>query len=127
MKIVGYSDRLSVQPEQSIRFMVSSELPAYRTEIVRLIHGDSNPKGPGVKHEPVETPVTGQYRGRPQKFSRGSFVIAPGSTAPNDSAFDLTRGFTVQALRSLLQRRDNNVLRLTDHVLRRFASDGPRS
>ena len=42
MKIVGYADRLSVQPGQSIRFMVSSELPAYRTEIVRLIHGYDN-------------------------------------------------------------------------------------
>jgi hypothetical protein len=30
MKVLGYPDRQSVQPGQTIRFMVSSELPRYR-------------------------------------------------------------------------------------------------
>src|SRR6267378_6258908 len=55
MQVVGYGDRLSVQPGETIRFMVSSELPGYRADIVRLIHGDTNPKGPGFKEELVES------------------------------------------------------------------------
>ena len=49
MKIVGYSDRFSVRPGQTIRFMVSSEAPAYRAQLVRLRHTDANPQGPGCK------------------------------------------------------------------------------
>ena len=47
--IVGYADHLRVQPGETIRFMVSSEVPRYRADIVRLIHGDANPAGPGIK------------------------------------------------------------------------------
>ena len=47
--IVGYASHLRVQPGETIRFMVSSEVPRYRADIVRLIHGDANPKGPGIK------------------------------------------------------------------------------
>ena len=46
MGIVGYADQLSVQPGDIIQFMVSSQLPQYRADIVRLIHGP-NPLGPG--------------------------------------------------------------------------------
>ena len=92
MKIVGYSDRLSVQQGQSIRFMVSSKSPTYRAEVVRLIHGDANPKGPGVKHESVATPVSGEYPGRLQELHRGSFVVVT-----DTSALDYTDGLTLQA------------------------------
>ena len=46
--IVGYADHLSVQPGETIQFMVSSQLPSYDADIVRLIHGDPNPLGPGI-------------------------------------------------------------------------------
>ena len=92
MKIVGYTDRLSVQQGQSIRFMVSSKLPNYQAEIVRLIHGDANPKGPGVKHKPVTTPVNGRYQGRLQQLHRGSFVVIADTLT-----LDYSRGFTLQA------------------------------
>src|SRR5262249_49642029 len=43
MKIVGYADRFSVMPGESIRFMVSCDgISTYRADIVRLIHGDTN-------------------------------------------------------------------------------------
>lgn len=48
--IVGYADRFRVEPGETIRFMVSSESPSYRADIVRLIHGDPNPEGPGRSH-----------------------------------------------------------------------------
>ena len=44
MRVVGYSDPISVRPGETIRFMVSSEAPTYRVDMVRLIHGDDNPR-----------------------------------------------------------------------------------
>ena len=79
--IVGYADRLSVQPGETIRFMVSSEEPEYRADIVRLIHGDANPNGPGFKETPIETPVSGDYAGRRQELPFGSYVVVPDSPA----------------------------------------------
>jgi len=50
--IHGYSDRISVAPGEQIQFMVSCEGAAtYQADIVRLIHGDTNPAGPGFKEE----------------------------------------------------------------------------
>ena len=48
--ITGYSDRISVQPGQTIQFHVHSERSeSYRADIVRLIHGDTNPDGPAIR------------------------------------------------------------------------------
>ena len=49
MKVVGYADRFSVAPDETIRFMVSCELPTYRADIVALstetlIHADRDSK-----------------------------------------------------------------------------------
>ena len=92
MRIVGYSDRLSVQQGQTIQFMVSSKEPTYQADIVRLIHGDPNPKGPGVRQEAIATPVSGEYPGRLQELHRGSFVVVA-----DVSALDYTDGFTLQS------------------------------
>ena len=75
--IVGYADRLSVQPGETIRFMVSSEQPRYRADIVRLIHGDANPNGPGFKEAEIDTPMSGEYDGRRQELPFGSYVRVP--------------------------------------------------
>ena len=48
LKILGYPDRFSVRPGETIRFMVSSALSdPYRADFVRIVHGDVNPDGPG--------------------------------------------------------------------------------
>ena len=92
MKIVGYSDRWSVQPGEKVRFMVSTELSGYRADIVRLIHGDDTPGGPGFKDEPLETSVSGEYPGRQQPIRKGSYV-----TVPDSPALRLSGSFTLQA------------------------------
>ncbi|HOP19092.1 MAG TPA: hypothetical protein PK585_03340, partial [Amphiplicatus sp.] len=74
MKLTGYTDRWSVRPGEQIRCYVSSELPAYRVQLVKLIHGDANPKGPGVKETVIESPVSGEYRGRVQEIYPGSYI-----------------------------------------------------
>ena len=90
--IVGYADQLSVAPGETIRFMVSSELPTYRAEIVRLIHGDANPNGPGVKETLITTPANGDYPGRHQDLPLGSYV-----TVPDAAALRLAGSFTIAA------------------------------
>ena len=94
MKIVGYADRFSVTSGESIRFMVSCDgISTYRADIVRLIHGDTNPAGPGFKAEELETPVRGTYRGRLQPVDAGSAIVVP-----RTSALDAFKSFTVTAM-----------------------------
>lgn len=92
LRLTGYSDRLSVQQGESIRFMVSSEQPQYRMDIVRLIHGDPNPSGPGFKEELIDAPINSVYPGRNQELKIGSYVLVP-----NSSPLQLTGSFTLQA------------------------------
>ncbi len=75
--IVGYADQLGVAPGETIRFLVSSESPRYRADIVRLVHGDPNPEGPGIKEIEVETPVSGEYPGKHQDLPLGSYAVIP--------------------------------------------------
>ena len=81
MQIVGYSDKLSVFPGEEIKFMVSVDGGAeYQVEIVRLIHGDTNPEGPGFKEQVVKTSAAGKYPGRKQEIDAGSYGIVADST-----------------------------------------------
>jgi N,N-dimethylformamidase len=57
--------------------MVSSEEDFYRVDIVRLIHGDANPDGPGFRATKIGTTVDGEYPGREQKLRTGSYAIIP--------------------------------------------------
>ena len=51
--ITGYGDKISVQPGDTVRFMVSCTSPQpYRARLVRVVCGDRNPAGPGVKLPP---------------------------------------------------------------------------
>ncbi len=72
--IIGYSNRLSAQPGDCIKFMVSCFYPTYKADIVHLIHGDEDPRGPGFKEEAIETPVSREYTGRKQDYPMGSYV-----------------------------------------------------
>src|SRR5581483_6592712 len=77
LKIVGYTDRLSVRPGEAVAFKVSCEsgADAYEAEIVRLICGDDSPGGPGFKAEAIAASVNGRYPGRQQLVNCGSFGV----------------------------------------------------
>ena len=85
ISILGYGDRMSVAPGESVRFMVSCEdgAPSYEARIVRLLCTDDHPEGPGRRERDVETPVTGTYAGRQQPIHMGSCVVVPESAALN--------------------------------------------
>ena len=77
MEITGYADRFSVHAGERIRFMVSSQVPRYRAHVVRLIHGDTNPAGPGFKSEAVASTLEGEHEGRHQILRPGSYIHIP--------------------------------------------------
>lgn len=91
-ELTGYAVPMVARPGDTVRFMVSTEAEDYRASIVRLIHGDTNPAGPGYKAIVVDTVANRTYPGRLQRADTGSFVrIDP---AP---ALDVVGGVTLQA------------------------------
>lgn len=76
-ELIGYSDQFSVAPGEKLAFKVSTDLARYEVAIVRLIHGDENPAGPGYKEEVVPTPIDGAYPGRRQEIHCGSWLTVP--------------------------------------------------
>ena len=80
--LLGYCDRFSVRPGEPIAFKVSSETGApFDLEIVRILHGDTNPEGPGYLEEPVATAINGRYPGVRQRVWAGSYAIVPANPA----------------------------------------------
>jgi N,N-dimethylformamidase len=79
--LLGYADRMSVQAGETIGFKVSSEdEAAYTAAIVRLIHADTNPAGPGYREQELPD-FSWQLPGRKQSVHPGSCVIVPPSAA----------------------------------------------
>ena len=90
MPVVGYTDSLTVQPGHTVQFKISSEAPAYSASLVRLVRGDTNADGPGLKVQRISSTFDGVHPGGRQSISAGSFVRIPhrtGLTPPD--------GFTV--------------------------------
>ncbi|TDD92629.1 LamG domain-containing protein [Actinomadura rubrisoli] len=79
--ISGYADRMSVQPGESVKVRVSTKSPAFRATIVRVVHGDADPRGPGIKEQVVPSEVNKEYPGRYQTLPLGSHVTVPDSDA----------------------------------------------
>ncbi len=93
-KILGYSDEISVYPNEAVAFMVSSEEGAdYRASLVRIVHGDTSPEGPGLKLVEVASPIDGSYKGRRQELLAGSYVVVA-----DNRRFAGLGSFTVQAM-----------------------------
>jgi N,N-dimethylformamidase len=92
-RIIGYADRLSVAPGETIAFMVScDEVAAYRAEIVRLTCADPDPGGPGISYEIAAVPGGGSVPGRYQPVHPGSFGVVD-----RGPRLDPTVGFSVAA------------------------------
>ncbi len=91
-ELLGYATPMVVHPGDTVKIMVTTEAPTYHAEIVRLIHGDTNPKGPGFKAEAIATPVNGEYAGRLQFTHTGSYARVEAA-----NTLDLIDGVTIQA------------------------------
>jgi N,N-dimethylformamidase len=77
--LIGYLDRLSARPGEQIAVKVSSQLDRpYRADLMRIIHGDAHPAGPGIKLEDVPVAFAGTYPSRFQPVHLGSCgVVLP--------------------------------------------------
>ena len=66
--ILGYGDRLSVRPGDSIDFKLSVEDTerVFHADVVRLRCSDDSPEGPGFREAPVPSAVDGEYPARRQ-------------------------------------------------------------
>ena len=69
--------------------MSIANVTTYQAEIVRLIHGDTNPAGPGYKEELINTPVSGIYSGKNQPIHAGSYIFVPHNRVLDLSSFTL--------------------------------------
>ena len=85
LTITGYSDRISVRPGETIKFMVNCEHPTYQADIVRLICADDTPSGPGFKEKLVRTPVSKRRKGRRQVIHAGSYAMVESPAVAGDA------------------------------------------
>ena len=82
LKILGYPDRYSVAPGEEIAFKVSlEEGDAFDARILRVIHGDANPAGPGLKFRHIASAVDGRHPGKRQRIDAGSYMIVENAPA----------------------------------------------
>ncbi len=83
--LVGYLDRLSARPSEAIAVKVSSQLGVpYTADLVRIIHADPNPDGPGVKLEERASDFAGLYPSRAQGVDQGSYAVVDADLAVPD-------------------------------------------
>ena len=80
--LVGYLDRWSARAGEAIAVKVSSALgEPYAADLVRIIHADPNPDGPGMKLEPVPSAWAGRYPSRTQAVVPGSYGVVDAALA----------------------------------------------
>ena len=78
LKITGYSDKYSAHPGEEVKFYVNAEYnDSYEVQLVRLIHGDTNPEGPGYKEAEIDASCNGNYQGKNQRIHGGSYIVIP--------------------------------------------------
>ena len=80
--LVGYLDRLSARPGEAVAVKVSSALAGpYEADLVRIIHADPNPAGPGLKYEATAAGFAGAYPSRVQAVRPGSYGVVEAALA----------------------------------------------
>jgi N,N-dimethylformamidase len=112
--LTGYADRLSVAPGETIAFKVSSTASApYQARLVRVICGDPNPAGPGMKEEDLSAVFAGTYPSRQQAVPLGSYArVAPAPALQELTSFSL--GATIWP--TTPQRRQQGIVARYDPV-----------
>jgi N,N-dimethylformamidase len=88
MNLTGYTNRLSVRPGERIGFHVHAADGQFDSQMVRLRHGDENPKGPGFKESIVPSVIDGRHDGAARTINPGSCGII--EIAPPISAQSFT-------------------------------------
>jgi N,N-dimethylformamidase len=75
-RLLGYLDRWSVRPGESIVAHVSCEGGGtYDAQLVRVIQGDVHPDGPGFREELIPVDLGGPFAARFQSIETGSYAV----------------------------------------------------
>ncbi len=92
--VTGYCERLSLTAGDTQRFMTSGEgVDEVGVQIVRLIHGDENPAGPGFIEQEIEASCNGSVEINSRFTQVGSYF----SVADPAGRLGISRAFTVYA------------------------------
>jgi hypothetical protein len=74
MRLTGYADLFGVNPGNKIKFYVNCNGPEkYKVQIVKMINGDTNPRGPGLLEEAIDAKCNGEHSGKRQVIHSGSY------------------------------------------------------
>lgn len=75
VKLFGYANKISVKPAETIDFHVNADgTTQVQAQLVRLIHGDEHPAGPGFIEEEVACDANGEWLVKKQYTQLGSFL-----------------------------------------------------
>ena len=75
--LAAYLGASCVSPGEKVDAMVSTDASHVDARVVRLIHGDPNPEGPGVVEEDALWPGVGAQTGGQQPLLTGSWIELP--------------------------------------------------
>ncbi len=95
IRIHGYCDRLNPKAGETLKIHVSAEgASEVDAQLVRLVHGDENPLGPGFIEREVDSPVNRRWPVQRQYTQQGNFL----TVADPGNRLDLSQGaFTLYA------------------------------
>lgn len=92
--VTGYCEKLTLKAGETQQFMVSGEgVDRVSLQIVRLIHGDENPAGPGFLEREIAASCNGEIPVAHQFTQTGSFV----EVADPAGRLSPVNGFTLHA------------------------------
>ena len=75
IRINGYCDPLNVKADEEIDFMISAEnTKEVSSKIVRIVHGDENPLGPGFIENEVDSKFPDSLKVNRQFVQKGAFA-----------------------------------------------------
>lgn len=94
IRMSAYTDKLSVKPGDTLSVMASAEGTAsLSAALVRLVHGDEHPSGPGFIEEKVPSDIERDWSVRKQYIQKGNFL----QVADPQSVLAISGAFTLHA------------------------------
>ena len=76
-RLTGYADPLCITAGEPVDFMISGEAAEADIRLVRLIHGDTNPLGPGFVEQELEAELPRTLSIDVQRTQHGAFARVP--------------------------------------------------
>jgi N,N-dimethylformamidase len=75
IKVFGYCDQLTVKAGDTLSVKASVDgADSVTAQLVRLIHGDAHPDGPGFVEETIDSPINHDWPAKKQYTQVGSFL-----------------------------------------------------